>query len=135
MCRIDVFLLPATDRVTNESPGKIGPRTMEQLDGLPAGADVVPSDDLRDRIDEIAPGTDVALLEDAASCPRPACSTLAWKAEVGKIEDVGLVAAHKLPQSCTSYSFPALTFCSSITASCDHFRDMLDSFVPVLMRQ
>jgi aryl-alcohol dehydrogenase-like predicted oxidoreductase len=38
----------------------IGPRTMEQLDGLLAGADTVLSDDVLDRIDEIVPpGTDL----------------------------------------------------------------------------
>lgn len=48
----------------------IGPRTMEQLDGLLAGADVVLSDDLMDRIDEIVPpGTDIAPLEGAAYVP------------------------------------------------------------------
>ncbi|SHO66565.1 aryl-alcohol dehydrogenase (NADP+) [Pseudoxanthobacter soli DSM 19599] len=48
----------------------IGPRTLEQLDGLLAGADVVLSDDLMDRIDEIVPpGTDVAPLEGAAYVP------------------------------------------------------------------
>lgn len=48
----------------------IGPRTPEQLDGLLAGADVVLSDDLMDRIDEIVPpGTDVAPLEGAAYVP------------------------------------------------------------------
>ncbi|MCX5493682.1 aldo/keto reductase [Kaistia dalseonensis] len=48
----------------------IGPRTMEQLDGLLAGADVVLSDDILDRIDEIVPpGVDVAPLERAAYVP------------------------------------------------------------------
>jgi aryl-alcohol dehydrogenase-like predicted oxidoreductase len=42
----------------------IGPRTMEQLDDLLAGADVVLSDDILDRIDEIVPpGTDVGALD------------------------------------------------------------------------
>ena len=37
----------------------LGPRTMEQLDDLLAGADAVLSDDILDRIDEVvAPGTD-----------------------------------------------------------------------------
>ena len=37
----------------------IGPRTMEQLDDLLAGADVTLDDEILDRIDEIAPpGTD-----------------------------------------------------------------------------
>jgi len=45
----------------------IGPRTMEQLDGLLDGAGVVLSDELFDRIDEIVPpGVDVAPLEGAA---------------------------------------------------------------------
>jgi len=45
----------------------IGPRTIEQLDGLLAGADVVLDDELLDRIDEIVPpGVDVAPLERAA---------------------------------------------------------------------
>jgi len=48
----------------------IGPRTMEHLDGLLAGADVVLSDELLDRIDEIVPpGVDVAPLEGAAYSP------------------------------------------------------------------
>jgi aryl-alcohol dehydrogenase-like predicted oxidoreductase len=48
----------------------IGPRTMEQLDGLLAGAEVVLSDELLDRIDEIVPpGVDVAPLEGAAYSP------------------------------------------------------------------
>lgn len=48
----------------------IGPRTLEQLDGLLAGADVVLSDDILDRIDEIVPpGCDVAPLEGAAYLP------------------------------------------------------------------
>jgi len=48
----------------------IGPRTMEQLDGLLAGAGVVLDDELLDRIDEIVPpGVDVAPLEGAAYTP------------------------------------------------------------------
>jgi len=48
----------------------IGPRTMEQLDGLLAGAEVVLSDDLLDAIDAIVPpGVDVAPLEGAAYQP------------------------------------------------------------------
>jgi len=48
----------------------IGPRTMEQLDGLLAGAEVVLDDELLDRIDEIVPpGVDVAPLEGAAYLP------------------------------------------------------------------
>lgn len=45
----------------------IGPRTMEQLDGLLAGSEVALSDELLDRIDEVVPpGVDVAPLEGAA---------------------------------------------------------------------
>ncbi|HWJ74837.1 MAG TPA: aldo/keto reductase [Kaistia sp.] len=48
----------------------IGPRTMEHLDGLLAGAEVTLSDDILDRIDEIVPpGVDVAPLEGAAYLP------------------------------------------------------------------
>lgn len=48
----------------------IGPRTMEHLDGLLAGAEVVLSDEILDRIDEIVPpGVDVAPLEGAAYHP------------------------------------------------------------------
>ncbi|CAN5667288.1 aldo/keto reductase [soil metagenome] len=48
----------------------IGPRTMEQLDGLLAGAEVTLSDDLLDAIDAIVPpGVDVAPLEGAAYQP------------------------------------------------------------------
>ena len=48
----------------------IGPRTMAQLDGLLAGAEVVLSDEVLDAIDEIVPpGVDVAPLEGAADVP------------------------------------------------------------------
>jgi aryl-alcohol dehydrogenase (NADP+) len=48
----------------------IGPRTMDRLDGLLAGADLVLSDELLDRIDEIVPpAVDVAPLEGAACSP------------------------------------------------------------------
>jgi aryl-alcohol dehydrogenase-like predicted oxidoreductase len=48
----------------------IGPRTMEQLDDLLAGADVVLSDDILDRIDQIVPpGTDVGVLDMAYRPP------------------------------------------------------------------
>jgi aryl-alcohol dehydrogenase-like predicted oxidoreductase len=48
----------------------IGPRTMEQLDGLLAGADVVLDDEILNLIDEIVPpGVDVAPLEGAAYIP------------------------------------------------------------------
>ena len=44
----------------------LGPRTMEQLDDLLAGVDVVLSDDVLDRIDEIVPpGTDAGTLDQA----------------------------------------------------------------------
>ncbi len=44
----------------------LGARTMQQLDGLLAGVDVVLSDDVLDRIDEIVPpGTDVGALDQA----------------------------------------------------------------------
>ena len=44
----------------------LGARTMEQLDGLLAGVDVVLSDDVLDRIDEIVPpGTDIGPLDQA----------------------------------------------------------------------
>jgi aryl-alcohol dehydrogenase-like predicted oxidoreductase len=42
----------------------IGPRTMEQLDGLLSGLDVALPDDVLDRIDEIvAPGTEIGALD------------------------------------------------------------------------
>lgn len=48
----------------------IGPRTMEQLDDLLAGAEVVLDDSLLDRIDEVVgPGVDVAPLEGSAYSP------------------------------------------------------------------
>ncbi|MER8826881.1 aldo/keto reductase [Mesorhizobium sp. M0938] len=48
----------------------IGPRKMEHLDDLLAGADVVLSDEVLDRIDEIVPpGTDVGRLEAAYQPP------------------------------------------------------------------
>ena len=44
----------------------LGARTMEQLDGLLAGVDVVLSDEVLDRIDEIVPpGTDIGALDQA----------------------------------------------------------------------
>jgi aryl-alcohol dehydrogenase-like predicted oxidoreductase len=47
-----------------------GPRTMEQLDDLLAGADVVLSDDVLDQIDAIVPpGTDVGRMDMAYSPP------------------------------------------------------------------
>ena len=48
----------------------IGPRTMEQLDSYLAGAGVMLTDEVLDRIDEIVPpGVDVAPLEGAAYSP------------------------------------------------------------------
>jgi aryl-alcohol dehydrogenase-like predicted oxidoreductase len=48
------------------SSALLGPRTMEQLDGVLAGIDVTLSDDILDRIDEIVPpGTDVGTLDQA----------------------------------------------------------------------
>jgi aryl-alcohol dehydrogenase-like predicted oxidoreductase len=48
----------------------IGPRTMEQLDDLLAGADVSVSDEILDQIDEIVPpGTDVGTLDMAYRPP------------------------------------------------------------------
>ncbi|GGM89481.1 aldo/keto reductase [Dactylosporangium sucinum] len=48
----------------------LGPRTMEHLDNLLAGADVALSDDILDRIDEIVPpGTDVTRLDQAYAPP------------------------------------------------------------------
>ena len=48
----------------------IGPRTMEQLDDLLAGADVTLDDQILDQIDEIAPpGTDAGPLEAAYKPP------------------------------------------------------------------
>ncbi|WP_066366949.1 aldo/keto reductase [Herbidospora mongoliensis] len=48
----------------------IGPRTMEQFDDLLAGMDVVLSEEILDRIDEIVPpGTDVGSRDEAAYLP------------------------------------------------------------------
>jgi aryl-alcohol dehydrogenase-like predicted oxidoreductase len=48
----------------------LGPRTMEQLDDLLAGADVTLSDEILDRIDEIVPpGTDVGTPDQSAYLP------------------------------------------------------------------
>jgi aryl-alcohol dehydrogenase-like predicted oxidoreductase len=56
----------------------IGPRTMEQLDGLLAGAEITLDDEILDRIDEIvAPGTEVGVL-DMAYVP-PAISGLSLR--------------------------------------------------------
>ena len=53
----------------------LGPRTMEQLDDLLAGADVTLDDEVLDRIDEIAPpGTDAGP-NDVAYTP-PAISSV-----------------------------------------------------------
>jgi aryl-alcohol dehydrogenase-like predicted oxidoreductase len=59
----------------------IGPRTMEQLDDLLAGADVVLDDEVLDRIDEIAPpGTDAGP-NDVAYAP-PAVSDVSLRRRV-----------------------------------------------------
>jgi aryl-alcohol dehydrogenase-like predicted oxidoreductase len=56
----------------------IGPRTMEQLDDLLAGADVTLDDDILDRIDDIAPpGTDAGP-GDVTSTP-PAVTTVSLR--------------------------------------------------------
>jgi aryl-alcohol dehydrogenase-like predicted oxidoreductase len=56
----------------------IGPRTMEQLDDLLAGADVALDDDVLDRIDELAPpGTDAGP-NDVAYTP-PAVSSVSFR--------------------------------------------------------
>jgi hypothetical protein len=48
----------------------IGPRTMEQLDDLLAGAEVTLTDEVLDRIDTIVPpGTDVGMPDEAAYLP------------------------------------------------------------------
>jgi len=50
----------------------IGPRTMEQLDDLLASADVTLTDDILDKIDEIAPpGRDVGAPDQSAYLPPP----------------------------------------------------------------
>jgi aryl-alcohol dehydrogenase-like predicted oxidoreductase len=50
----------------------LGPRTMEQLDDLLAGADVTLTDEILDRIDEIVPpGTDVGAPDQSAYLPPP----------------------------------------------------------------
>jgi aryl-alcohol dehydrogenase-like predicted oxidoreductase len=55
----------------------LGPRTMEQLDDLLDGADVVLSDDILDGIDEIVlPGTDVGQLQMAYNPPAVTNPTL-----------------------------------------------------------
>jgi aryl-alcohol dehydrogenase (NADP+) len=57
----------------------LGPRTMQQLDDLLAGAKVTLSDEILDQIDKIAPpGADIAPLEGAAYTP-PAISQLALR--------------------------------------------------------
>lgn len=53
----------------------LGPRTMEQLDDLLAGAGIVLTDDVMDQIDKIVtPGTDVGTTPDAANYVPPALS-------------------------------------------------------------
>jgi aryl-alcohol dehydrogenase-like predicted oxidoreductase len=56
----------------------LGPRTMEQLDDLLAGADVTLDDEILDRIDEIAPpGTDAG--PDEAAYTPPAISSMSQR--------------------------------------------------------
>jgi aryl-alcohol dehydrogenase-like predicted oxidoreductase len=56
----------------------LGPRTMEHLDDLLAGVDVVLTDDLLDRIDAIVPpGTDVGALDQEYMPPRSGTRTCA----------------------------------------------------------
>jgi hypothetical protein len=55
----------------------LGPRTMEQLDDLLAGAEVVLSDEILDRIDEIVPpGSDIGQLDMAYNPPAVVKPTL-----------------------------------------------------------
>ena len=55
----------------------LGPRTLEQLDDLLGGAEIVLSDDILDRIDEIVPpGTDVGQLQMAYNPPAVVKPTL-----------------------------------------------------------
>ena len=54
----------------------LGPRTMEQLDDLLAGTEVVLSDDVLDAIDQIVPpGTDVGIPDAANYVPPALCQT------------------------------------------------------------
>jgi diketogulonate reductase-like aldo/keto reductase len=62
----------------------IGPRTIEQLDDLLAGADVTLDDEILDRIDEIAaPGTDAGP-NDVAYTPPAISSTSLRRRPVGE---------------------------------------------------
>ena len=55
----------------------IGPRTMEQLDDLLAGAEILLPDDVLDKIDEIVPpGTDIGRLDMAYNPPAIQKATL-----------------------------------------------------------
>jgi aryl-alcohol dehydrogenase-like predicted oxidoreductase len=55
----------------------LGPRTMEQLDDLLAGAEVMLSDEILDRIDQVVPpGTDVGQLQMAYDPPAVVKPTL-----------------------------------------------------------
>jgi hypothetical protein len=63
----------------------IGPRTMEQLDDLLAGAEVLLPDDVLDKIDEIVPpGTDVGRLDMAYDPPAIQQPTLRRRPAVGR---------------------------------------------------
>ncbi len=63
----------------------IGPRTLEQLDGLLAGAETALDDAFLDRIDEIVPpGVDVAPLEGAAYVPPAMAQAVLRRRPVGE---------------------------------------------------
>jgi aryl-alcohol dehydrogenase (NADP+) len=65
------------------SAALLGPRSQEQLDDLLAGIDVVLSDDVLDRIDEIVPpGTDVGLL-DQRYVPPALLDVARWRRPAG----------------------------------------------------
>jgi len=58
------------DDKTGHGSALIGPRTMDQLDDLLAGADVTLTDQILDQIDEIVPpGTNVGTLDMAYRPP------------------------------------------------------------------
>ena len=63
----------------------IGPRTMEQLDDLLAGAEVTLDDEILDRIDEIAPpGTDAAPNDVAYTPPAVSTASLRRRSVAGR---------------------------------------------------
>ncbi len=64
----------------------IGPRTMQHLDDLLAGAEVVLDDEILDRIDEIVPpGTDVGPLHAAYTPPELAHASLRRRPTAGRV--------------------------------------------------